>query len=638
MGAVRARARADRRCGQGARSASRGRRRDSTAPARAELELRAATLAEAADDREAALGHAREALQAAPAHLGALERVASLLAALGRLDEAVAAYQDAIDRAEEAHDDIARARPARGAGEAGARRADDRHGARAYVERALAAAPTPAALELAAELAEEDGRLDDLERALSLLADGGDRVARLKHAEVLGELDRWQEAASAAEQVATAFPARAYALLARAYAALGRPGELRAALEQLAQAGGVPTARIRLAELRTADGDLEGARALLDDTLDGEHARARRRAARRRALLRRAHAPGRRRGAAGGARPSRRRCATTKPDARARWRRRARRGRGSGGSKTRAELSRGAGRRRRPTTTCRRASGSARRPSRSSAGTRRAAALEPLYARGVPPRIERALRLGEIAERQGRADDAVPFYEAALQAGAHAADAVRAYNSLAGIFHARGDFAAEADVLLRAADDGRTQESDAVRASRLVAAADVLRKRGGQREQAAALYERALGLDPLQIVALDALESLATEAGDIERVAQVLGRKVAATQRSGRPSSARSSDGWRRCSRISGGRMRRARRTGARSSSIPASVRRCRGWRTMRARAAPAKRSWRRSSGCARCRSIRSSRRRWRRRWRGSASCTVRPGASRTRSARRGGR
>src|SRR5205823_13119497 len=102
--------------------------------------------------------------------------------------------------------------------------------------------------------------------------------------------------------------------------------------------------------------------------------------------------------------------------------------------------------------------------------------------------------------------------------------------ALVGIFHARGDFAAEADVLLRFADDARTQESDALRAGRVVAAADVLRKRGGQREQAIACYERALGLDPLQLVALDALESLATETGDIERVAQVLGRKVAATQ------------------------------------------------------------------------------------------------------------
>ena len=68
-----------------------------------------------------------------------------------------------------------------------------------------------------------------------------------------------------------------------------------------------------------------------------------------------------------------------------------------------------------------------------------------------------------------------------------------------------------------------------MRAGRLVAAAELLRKRGGRRDEAIAAYERALGLDPLQIVALDALEAMATETGDIERVAQVLGRKVAAT-------------------------------------------------------------------------------------------------------------
>ena len=84
---------------------------------------------------------------------------------------------------------------------------------------------------------------------------------------MLLELDRWQEAADAAEQVATAFPARAYAVLARAYAALGRAGELRAALEQLATAGGEPSARMRLAELRSGDGDLDGARALLEEML-----------------------------------------------------------------------------------------------------------------------------------------------------------------------------------------------------------------------------------------------------------------------------------------------------------------------------------------------------------------------------------
>jgi tetratricopeptide (TPR) repeat protein len=70
-----------------------------------------------------------------------------------------------------------------------------------------------------------------------------------------------------------------------------------------------------------------------------------------------------------------------------------------------------------------------------------------------------------------------------------------------------------------------------VRASRLTAAADLMRKRAGRRDEAFDVYERALTLDPLQMTALDALEALAAEARDPERVAQVLGRKVAATAR-----------------------------------------------------------------------------------------------------------
>ncbi len=236
-------------------------------PARPALELRAATLAEALGDRQEALVHARRAIAAAPAHLEALERVAKLYGALGQLDEAVAAYQDAIDRAEEARDDGARVTLLVALAKLARDALSDRHGARAYVERALSIEETAPALELAAELAQEDGRLDDLERALDALARAGDRVARLKHAEVLAELDRWQEAAAAAEEVASAFPARAYSLLARAYAQLGRAGELRAALEQLAATGGEPAARIRLAELRIADGDLEGGSVLLQRTL-----------------------------------------------------------------------------------------------------------------------------------------------------------------------------------------------------------------------------------------------------------------------------------------------------------------------------------------------------------------------------------
>lgn len=498
--------------------------------ARAELELRASALAEASGERDAALEHARAAQTAAPGHLGARERVATLLSALGRTDEAVSAYQDAIDRAEEARDDGARASLLVALARLARDALDDRHGARAYVERALAVSPTTPALELAAELAQEDGRLDDLERALGQLADGGDRVARLKHAEVLAELDRWQEAAREAEEIATAFPARAYALLARAYAALGLSGELRAALEHLANAGGEPAARLKLAELRASDGDLEGARGLLDDALDGELLEPddERRAVEMLCdVLMRL-------GDDEALEQSLGRLAELRDD---------------DAGKTRALAAQGAARARLGRLDDARRSyreALAAAPPDDDVQARvglgeaayalkrwdeARAALEPLYERGVPPRIERALRLGEIAERQGHPEEAVPFYEAALQAGAHAADAVRTYNALIGIFHARGDHNAEVDALLRAADDARTQEAETVRAGRLVAAADVLRKRGGQREQALAIYERALALDPLQIVALDALEQMATEAGDIERVAQVLGRKVAATQK-----------------------------------------------------------------------------------------------------------
>ncbi|MGZ3440864.1 MAG: tetratricopeptide repeat protein, partial [Polyangia bacterium] len=497
-------------------------------PARADLELRGSALAEAAGEREEALAHARRALEATPGHAAALQRVAALLAALGRLDEAVAAYQDAFDRAEEARDDSARASLLVALARLARDSLQDRHGARAYIERALAVQASPVALELAAELAQEDGRLDDLERALGQLAEGGDRAALLKRAEVLAELDRWSEAASAAEQVATAFPARAYAVLARAYAALGRAGELRGALEQLATAGGEPTARIRLAELRSGDGDLDGARALLEETLRGgvlEPDDDRRAVELLTDVLMRQGDDDALDGALG-------RLAALRDDY---------------GGRARALAAQGASRARRgrlnealesyrlalehssPDDEVQARVGLGEAAFALKRWDDARAALEPLFTRGVPPRIERALRLGEIAERQGRVEEAVPFYEAALQAGAHAADAVRAYNALAGIFRARGEHAAEADAQLRAAEDPRTQEPDAVRAGRLVAAADLLRKRGNRRDDALALFERALGLDPLQIVALDALEAMATEVGDIERVTQVLGRKVAAT-------------------------------------------------------------------------------------------------------------
>jgi tetratricopeptide (TPR) repeat protein len=159
------------------------------------------------------------------------------------------------------------------------------------------------------------------------------------------------------------------------------------------------------------------------------------------------------------------------------------------------------------------------------------AALEPLHHRGLPPRVERALRLGELAQRHGTAADAIGFYQSALEAGASGADAIRAWNALISLYHARADHDAEARAQLSSADDERLNETATARASRLVAAAEILRKRLGRVAEARAQYDRALTLDPLHLAALDALEAIAETEGDVEACEQVLSRKVAATAR-----------------------------------------------------------------------------------------------------------
>ena len=145
--------------------------------------------------------------------------------------------------------------------------------------------------------------------------------------------------------------------------------------------------------------------------------------------------------------------------------------------------------------------------------------------------MERALRLGELAEKTSQPDAAIGFYQAALEGGAGGADAQRIYNSLVALYHARQDFDAESRMLFRAVDDERLSESASTRASRLVQAADLYRKRLGRPEEAQKAYERALTLDPLHLAALDSLQALAEAADNWEEVANVLSRKVAATQK-----------------------------------------------------------------------------------------------------------
>ncbi|HEX4456477.1 MAG TPA: tetratricopeptide repeat protein, partial [Polyangia bacterium] len=502
-----------------------------------DLELRAAALAEAAALPEQALDHARAALTISTTiatSAAALSSVAALLARLGRLDEAVNAYQDAIEHAEAAEDDAARAQLLVALAQLARRALDDRHGARAYVERSLAIAPTPPALHLAAELAAEDGRLDDLAELYGQLADQGDSDARVQQAETLLTLRRLPEAAAAAERGVETRPA-AWAVLARVYEAMGELGKQRHALEQSTATTGAHSqaARRKLAALRADDDDLPGARALLeaapsgvkDDDSDGEEARL---------TVELLVDVLLRQGDDAALDVALGRLAALRPDAAGRARAlsaqgtaRARLGRPDDAlASYRAALALAPDG---DDVEVRAGLGEAAHALKRWDEAR--AALEPLFARGLPPQIERALRLGEIAERQGKPEDALAFYEAALAAGAHAADALRAYHALAGLQRSRGDFAAEARLQVRAAEDERTNEAEAVRASRLVAAAELLRKRANRREEAVELYERALALDPLQMAALDALEAVAAEDKDAERIAQVLGRKVAATAR-----------------------------------------------------------------------------------------------------------
>src|SRR5262249_12955867 len=142
-----------------------------------------------------ALDHVQRVLSRIPSHPVALGRVATLLLKLERLDEAVQAYERAIDAAP---DDASRAPLYADLPRLCRDVLQDPRGARSSVERSLSLAGAPAALRLAAELAESDGRREDLEEILRRLARTGDKDASLRHARVLIELGRFGEAAEVA--------------------------------------------------------------------------------------------------------------------------------------------------------------------------------------------------------------------------------------------------------------------------------------------------------------------------------------------------------------------------------------------------------------------------------------------------------
>jgi tetratricopeptide (TPR) repeat protein len=493
-----------------------------------ETHLRAATLAERAGAVDAALGHLERALAGTGGNPDALGRAAAILVRIGRLDDAVAAYQRAADAAT---DETQRARLFYDLAVLAESTQHDVHGARAYVEKSLALAPSPEALRLAADLAERDGRLTDLARLAGELGDRGDRAARLRQARALAALGRHAEAAEAAEEVAATLPREALPLVVEARLALGQPDARRKALERLVVASPAAAPRVQLAQLCADDGDLDEARALLQEALQPAGEAPPSPTLEREALeilcdvlLRQGDdaALDRALGRLAATRPE------DDPIARARALS------AQGAARARLGLTAEAAESYRAALALEPDSAQARAGLAEAAYALRRwdearAALEPLHQRGLPPRVERALRLGELADRLGQPVDAIGFYQAALEAGASGADGARAWNSLIALYHGRADHDAEARAQLAAADDERLTESDTARAGRLVAAADILRKRAGRVGDAIVIYDRALALDPLHLAALDALEAIAESHGEWTHLAQVLSRKVAAT-------------------------------------------------------------------------------------------------------------
>ncbi|MEO6953152.1 MAG: hypothetical protein ABI321_15230 [Polyangia bacterium] len=486
--------------------------------------LAAVELADRAGRPADARRHLDELLEESGSDQEVLQAAAQLAANHGRLDDAISAYE----RAASASDSEAmRASLYFTAAQLCLGVEGQTGRARMLLDRAREANPSLEILRAAAALAAQEQRFGDLDELLEKLGQLGDREARVRRIELLIELDRPAEAAAEAEVLATAGDSGTLQLLVDARRAEGSPEPLGRALERLASATRNPAPRIELGRLRAQSGELAQARIVLEEVLpliDESNVEAAREAMEVLCdVLMRQGDDASLEAALGKLAELR-----LLPDA-----------------KARALVSQGGARARlgklelaldsyREAVAADATDLAAQLGLGDTAHALRLwdearAALEHVFR--AQPRADRAIRLGEISERQNRLVDAVQFYDAALEIGTSGADAQRLYSALAHLHHARGEWEAEARMLLRAAEDARTPDSDATRAGRLVTAADLLRRRVNRLDEAEPLYDRALTLDPHNLPALDALEAIAVEREDWARAAQVLSRKVAATAR-----------------------------------------------------------------------------------------------------------
>ncbi|HVZ70817.1 MAG TPA: hypothetical protein VHJ20_00450, partial [Polyangia bacterium] len=148
-----------------------------------------------------------------------------------------------------------------------------------------------------------------------------------------------------------------------------------------------------------------------------------------------------------------------------------------------------------------------------------------------PQRAEIARRLAAVCEKQGDDEGALVALRELLASAAPSHAVAPAWRRVVELHARRGDPQAAARALIASADDARAGSSDEERGAALTAAAEILRKRLGLAGDAVMLLERAIALAPRAAATLDALQTIALEAGDWERLSDVLERKIDAVAR-----------------------------------------------------------------------------------------------------------
>ncbi len=143
-----------------------------------------------------------------------------------------------------------------------------------------------------------------------------------------------------------------------------------------------------------------------------------------------------------------------------------------------------------------------------------------------PVRAEVAHLLAAAYEKIGQEEGALAALRICIDNATAGPLVGTAWRRLVELFARHGDPHAAARALIASADDPRVGASEVERAGTLVAAAEILRKRLQLPADAGMLLERAVTLDPTSAEALEALEALSVDAGNFERLAEVLERKI----------------------------------------------------------------------------------------------------------------